>query len=576
MKIIAQSLISIFLALSIQVAQAWVSVGSSPGFGSCDYSSIQAAIDSNETEIRVLNNQVFTENLIIDQSIDIRGGFNSCLAASVDVDSSNNTVISGSGLLGSAVIEIDSTTNPVINLHKLTLQDAVDTTFVTNGGHGLDIGSSNGFIQLFDTVISDNSGEEGGGIYVGNTSGDLTLILHDSTVETNVASGRGGGIFCAGTDTLIRISGDSVVAWNEAVDGGGIAALNGCILTVDAGSESLGTRGIVNNSASNNGGGIYLNSAAHISLEGNKYGLGVLGNNTDPVSVFGNTADSNGAGIYAINSSSIDVVDGYISANHVFNANGDGGGVYLGASSGSQPVVFNMTSSSTSCWRPGECSILAYNSADLGGAVYSVDGAQVTIENTHVRFNRANWGTAFYIHNSGSFDLTGSYVYGNGGDDLVWTNNYVIRAFGPVDVSLIHNTIVDNDFISTNYAVIGIYDSTLSLKNSIVRNSGTTLFNDSNSSVSTDFSCLILSENSSLPGTVIDSEFVDSSNQNYHLSANSQAMDFCSDEGISMLDADGDTRGWDDPTINNSPGMTFDPGADESYVNDIIFKHSFE
>jgi len=572
--------ITLWLVMLLPPANAWVSVGSSPGYGTCTYTTIQQALNAGASEIRVLNNQDFVENLEINQSVDIMGGYVSCLAASVNFPRTNNTVISGSAQLGPAVIEVYSTNNPTINLHNLTLQDATDTIFWANGGHGLSIGSSNGFIQLFNTVISENDGELGGGIYVGNTLGNLSLILHDSQVENNVASNKGGGIYCAGNalsagNALIRISGDSKINGNQALYGGGIAAQNGCKLTIDSGHISLGTRGVNHNYATNNGGGIYLDSGAHVSLQGNVYGLfGIFGNNTAPVTVRGNSAGQNGGGIYAINSSSVDVVDGFIYANNAQLERG--GAVYLGASIGPQPVTFNMTSSTGTCWRSGECSILSGNKADLGGALYSVDGAEVDIENTTIKFNRANFGTAFYIHNSGSFNLSGSYIYRNGGDDIDYTDKYVIRGFGPVDMSLIHNTIVKNDFINNSFAVIGIYSSSLTLKNSIIRNSGTTVFNDGNTSVTTDFNCLILNENNSLPGTVFDPEFVDPVNHDFHLSANSQAMDFCQNEHVSMLDTDGDTRGWDDPSIVNAPGMTFDPGADESYANDIIFKNSFQ
>ena len=69
-----KTIIFTFMAMFITTAKSWVSVGSSPGFGSCTYSTIQQALDSNEAEIRVLNNQDFFENIEIDHSVDIKGG----------------------------------------------------------------------------------------------------------------------------------------------------------------------------------------------------------------------------------------------------------------------------------------------------------------------------------------------------------------------------------------------------------------------------------------------------------------------------------------------------------------------
>lgn len=158
---------SIFLIIFSSQVQAWKSVGSSPGFGTCSYSTIQDAIDSGDSEIRVLNNQTFTENLTITDSIDIKGGFSSCLSAQLNTQSGGNTEIDGSASLGSATITIDSTSEPTIRFYNLNITGAADTIFV-NGGHGIEIGDSNGIIEIHNSLIIGNTAEEGGGIYSAN------------------------------------------------------------------------------------------------------------------------------------------------------------------------------------------------------------------------------------------------------------------------------------------------------------------------------------------------------------------------------------------------------------------------
>ncbi|KAA3645938.1 MAG: hypothetical protein DWP95_03845 [Proteobacteria bacterium] len=573
--------ITLWLVLLFPSANAWVSVGSSPGYGTCTYTSIQQALNAGASEIRVLNNQDFVENLVIDYAVDVKGGYSSCLSATLNLTENTKTVIKGSASLGSSVVTIDTINNPIVSLSKLVLQDATDTIFVVNGGHGIDIGDSNGLIEITDLEITNNHSDNGGGIYVGATvGGTLQLVITDTLINQNSANNRGGGIFCAEDDTIIRVSGNSLITENNAEEGGGIAALNGCRVTVDSGSSltpNAGSRGILDNSASLRGGGIYLNSAAQLWLQGNKYGFNIFGNNVDPVTVSNNKTQGEGGGIYAANSSSIEIIEGFISSNWAFG--GHGGAIFLDSST-TTPVTLSMKTSGKKCWHPSRCSILSGNHAsDYGGAIFMKGGADVEIENTYIMGNFADFGTAVYVSGLGgsgaSASIESSYLYGNGsnGGDSTY-DYYMIRGNGDVSINLLHNTIADNDVNNTR-AVIGINDSSLTIKNTIFRNVGETVLESSGTNF-TEFSCLISNENSSIPANVIDPEFIDEVNHNYHLSSLSPAIDLCTIVSAVTLDADNDIRAWDDPTAyNNGVNYIYDAGADESYINDIIFKNSF-
>ena len=570
----------VFLVFIIP-SYAWVSVGSSPGFGNCTFSSIQAALNSNDSEIRVVNDSNFPqnseENIDVDHSVDIKGGFNSCLSASLNQVTSTNSIIRGTGSIGGPVVKISSINNPTIRFYNLTLRDAQDTAFVTNGGQGIYIGSSNGIIEVIDSLIINNAAENGGGIYVGATFGTLNLVITDSSIFGNSATTRGGGIFCAEDSTIIRISGNSLIGENSAEDGGGIAALNGCKVTVDSGSDLSGDlRGIVANTASQFGGGVYLNSAASLTLQGNKYAFGILGNNTDPVTVANNIATSKGGGIYAINSAQIEIIDGFINNNS--SSSSHGGGLFLGNST-TTPVSLTMYSSNSSCWNAEKCSILSGNhSSGNGGGLYLEGGAQATLLNSYVFENRANFGTAAYvstINGSGTtLNVEGSYLYENGNNGMDnFTDSYVIRGNGNVDISLIHTTMADND-INDSVAIIGIVNSSLSIRNSLLDNHPETILAQSGTN-SFSVSCTIASDLSSEDFLLFPTSFVDPTNDDYHLASNSQAIDACAmTTTIEERDSDNQLRGWDDP-IGNFNG-TYDAGADESYTNDIIFKNNFE
>jgi predicted outer membrane repeat protein len=561
---------------------AWVSVGSSPDFGLCDFSTIQQAINSNESEIRILNdsnfNQNFIENLIVDHSLDIKGGFPTCFAASLNQAPTSNSVIKGSATIGSPVVEIISSDSPTIRFYNVTLKDATDTIFVTNGGNGIDVGSSNGLIEVIDSLIVNNSAEEGGGIYVGNTVGTLNLVITNSSVFGNSASIRGGGVFCAGADATIRVSGVSLIGENSAEDGAGIAALNGCSVTVDSGTADLNgeLRGIIGNTASQFGGGVYLNSGASLALHGDKYGFNLLGDNTNPVTVANNTAGEKGGAIYAINSSVIEITDGFVTNNQ---ANSSFGGAFYLGSSNTQPVILNMQSSNGQCWNVGQCSILSENkTTSFGGALYLDGAAQATVSNTRIFRNRAGFGTFLYISanvaSGATATIEGSYIYKNGTNGSgSYTDNFVVRAFGDVETSLLHNTLVDND-VNDSRAILGANNTNLEVKNSIINNANETVLETIGAN-NLDINCLIANENSSITAAVLNPVFVDSANENYHLQGGSPAIDRCADVASSSVDTDGENRGWDDPTLFDLGGV-FDTGADETYSNDIIFSSNFE
>ncbi|HOP22467.1 MAG TPA: hypothetical protein PK055_05285 [Gammaproteobacteria bacterium] len=570
---------SIFLIIFSSQVQAWKSVGSSPGFGTCSYSTIQDAIDSGDSEIRVLNNQTFTENLTITDSIDIKGGFSSCLSAQLNTQSGGNTEIDGSASLGSATITIDSTSEPTIRFYNLNITGAADTIFV-NGGHGIEIGDSNGIIEIHNSLIIGNTAEEGGGIYSANPPGSLTVIIEDSSVFGNSVSNRGGGVFCGNANTNVLIYGNSLVGENSAVDGGGIYATNGCYVEINSGSDlqpGSDLKGIIGNTASGNGAGIYLDLAAYLSLFGNTYGGGQYGNNTEPVTIADNISSNNGGGIYAINSSTIDGSDVYITNN--VSSSGKGGAIYMGNST-TTPVTASISDSESQCWNPGKCSIISNNHASSnGGAIYMEGSSELTLRNTHVSGNRATFGTALYvssINGSGtSAHLDGNYFYDNGNDGSGFGDSFVIRGNGNVDITILHNTIAGND-ADDSRAIIGIIGSNLILKNSIISN-GTETVLEQNGTNTLNFSCLIVNENISIPSATSSNDigFVNSANDDYHLNSDSFAIDFCASAASNNKDADVEYRGWDDETVPDFLG-TYDAGADESYINDIIFKNSFE
>jgi len=158
---------SIFLITS-QTLLAQVSVGWD---ASCDYDEsiaigqIQQAIDDNEIEVRVTNQQEFNTSITINDNVIIKGGYNTCADANDDNQSSSPTVIDGISLTQSS-IKIDT-----LNAVRTISIDNFELKNVTNSNDragGITIYNSSGNINLSQLSIHDNSDSLVGGLSIYN------------------------------------------------------------------------------------------------------------------------------------------------------------------------------------------------------------------------------------------------------------------------------------------------------------------------------------------------------------------------------------------------------------------------
>jgi len=574
------TILLIFL-VTINSSKAVVLVGPSGQNIDCPYQTIQAAIDSGDPEIRVVNDGEYVENLSISHSVSITGGYANCFAALLNQPTEGaKSVVNGSFAAGLPAININGIGSLNNILRNLTIKNAIDTQFI-DGGHGIDLNNSTGTLTIENTLILGNTAENGGGIYIGNPIGNLSVSISNSSVFGNSASDLGGGIYCGGASTFIRVANQSYVGENMADNGGGIAAVNGCTVTVDSGIDVLNSqdlRGVMNNTSTNNGGGIYL-EGSELFLEGNIYSILNFGNSTFPVTVSKNSADSAGGGIYAKDNSTIQITDGQISMNSSAN---NGAGIYLGIDS-----ELTMKSSGRNCWQDGKCSVISHNTAGktrLGGAIYVSANSIATIENTTIYSNRAGFGSVFYgldldDNERASIKLDGNYIYNNAENESDgYGDQLLLRANGNIDVNIIHNTIAGND-INDSSTIIGVSgDVDLDIKNSIIDNQDELILTTVGSDFNVSTECLLVNEDGTITGSplgIFAVGYVDANNNDYRLAAQSSAIDVCGNANGTSADSENQDRGWDDPSINNVLGA-FDAGADESYLSDIIFSNHFE
>jgi fibronectin-binding autotransporter adhesin len=133
---------------------------------------------------------------------------------------------------------------------SISTLDHVTITGNTGGGYLLSQGGS----TITFSTIAGNSGVDGAGI--ANSIG-AELTVSKSTVASNTATGRGGGIFNR-DDNFARVGGhitlvNSTVTGNSAAQGGGIYVRDN-----GSASMSIGNSTIARNSARVSGGGIDL------------------------------------------------------------------------------------------------------------------------------------------------------------------------------------------------------------------------------------------------------------------------------------------------------------------------------
>jgi parallel beta-helix repeat protein len=162
----------------------------------------------------------------------------------------------------------------------------------------------------------------GGGIYVSNVS---YLVIENNVVISNNSAQYGGGLYLYNS-TYNTISGS--VYSNSANDRGGGLYLDNSTSNTISGS-------VYDNSANYYGGGLYLWYSSNNTISGSVYGnsanyyggglyLDNSSNNTISGSVYGNSAGFDGGGVYLVNSDYF-TNTGWITNNTASSA---GGGVY--------------------------------------------------------------------------------------------------------------------------------------------------------------------------------------------------------------------------------------------------------
>ena len=365
-------------------SQAFVTLGTDPG---CDYSpaQFQTAVN-NHSEVRVTREQTLSPFQVIDKSVVIYGGYENCNDAEVDAQRFFETEVNGGN--SETVVILETT---------------------AGNGHAQQIITLDG---LHITEGSTSVGYLAGGV---NITGNVSVSIIDSLINYNSADTHGGGIYIFGGFGASLLLDSTSIQDNSSVVGGGIAASQGAMITMDRGDVRF-------NNASGNGGGVSLSSQSRLvvidaligSNDSSLYGGGIYCSNSflqmDTTSRLNNNQSQSGGGLFATSNCDVLIESGTtsirpnngigIKANYADFA---GGGMYIENSKvvlrgtpdnfvnvyGNWTDENNINAHGGAIYARGETTIvniinasLTGNDSKFGSAIASTAGAKVKVGRT--------------------------------------------------------------------------------------------------------------------------------------------------------------------------------------------------
>ncbi len=300
---------------------------------SCIYGSLEAAFANAPAGstiyvapgIHVGQDPVFNFNITWD--LDVVQGTPQCEPTGSPQPATNVVIQPAPGSANDGVIEIRNGAN--VRFERITIENGIsaegnielengpgttlilDGAIVRNGnnpanGGGVRVLADNSLTMVNNGQITSNTAVLGGGVYV---DGGTFTIADVDDVEDNNAT-HGGGIY-ATNGSQVRVENDGDVNNNTATgDGGGVYLTGDSDLEVTGSSSHIGFGGQGN--SANRGGGVFIAQGS----VGSKVTIGELG------AVEANTA-SFGAGVYLLNGEVEINDDGAI----IDNVGGNGGGI---------------------------------------------------------------------------------------------------------------------------------------------------------------------------------------------------------------------------------------------------------
>ena len=283
--------------------------------------------------------------------------------------------------------------------------------FNTAGSYGGGV-FAKGTFNMSSGQIGSNTAQNGGGvcIYMGtfNATGGSIGYVVGTIHRGNIATNSGGGVYLYHGSTA-NLKGVAIQN-NTAQNGGGVATDNYSTnrVTLDEGCE------IANNTASSNGGGVYISSGSLYVVD---------------AEIHDNEASSNGGAIYSNSGFTITWAEIYNNTA----TNGSGGAIYISGGGLTMDGGLIGHSDPDDYASDDDCSNYA---GDSGGAIYVYNGS-VILNDGSVNFNYAEvsggaiyatYGTSVNVGLNASVEFNGCTVQGGG----IYTTGGVCTISGAV------------------------------------------------------------------------------------------------------------------------------------------------
>lgn len=454
---------------------------------------------------------IYPENLTINISVTLEGGYEAVgWARNISL---YETIIDGSND-GTVIVLIPGSNGTVLD------------GFTIRNGQTVEDG---GGIYVIDTqitiqnciVMENKAGDSGGGISVRWPNAKATI--HNTQVYSNVASTYGGGIR-VGNYAIAAVTNSKIVS-NTAVDagGGGIAIDNGGMVVLTSNQILSNT---TNGWAS---AGILVTDDALTTIHSNE--------------IAWNRGTGSGAGGIRVNAGSVVTI-----TNNLIHGNEGGGGGGLAAAWYSIVGVYSNT--------------IADNEAMLhgGGGIRLTDYVTATIDRNDIVHNGASSGSGIATDPTVALTVTNNLIASNYGPDgdgiIIWDG-----------ISLAETRLINNTIISNTADGVCVGGGNVLVRNNIFYgNGGAGICRyEPNAAVVSDHNAFW--ENARVsdvplgPGDIlVDPLFMDATNGDYHLQADSPCIDTGTNISAPLIDFEGDDRPFD----GNLDGVaTTDIGADE-------------
>lgn len=606
--------LGLVLASPLALAGGLLPLTVGPG-GDCNFANLQAAIDAaadgQVIQIADSNGYLGGTYQIHNKGLTLRGGFANC---SLGIPPNGRTTLNAqqAGPVIDVFTGTSTTARSVIleNLHLTGGRGAIGGGLVVEGRPGVLR------VELRNVEIRNNEapGVGGGGVRLVTTGlrfapGPMLSIDNDSQILRNRATGAngyGGGLLCENSfeqdDSVLLRVGSTLFFENEAVDGGAMAFRSCRGVRLHNGGPFLfilPTGGIVKNTASGRGGGLFVDAGSEVELTAAAT-AGGFGDFADAGLISLNQA-AIGAGFYVGGNGSELSLVGTRVQNNLASTRGGGGAVENGGQLSMReflaaPCLPNQSSGGLTTLPP--CSTLDDNrGGGEGGALAIRDGATASLRNTYVRDNEAGSGTALSIR-ADSANATATLE----GVQLTGNRNGLYPLFlgsangHRAEADLRFSTVARN--ISTGSVVRSAAGSgsvsQASFRSSIVYQPGLALVSTVLGGTHVAFGDCVIGGTSLGASNLdliltrayseVDPRFRNPDGGDFRLQPDSPAIDYCDDLNLPTAnDLDGRLRGelWQGPAplpaAGAVPGGRYDLGAFEAQLlPEALFADGFE